>query len=694
MKQFTNRLIKEKSPYLLQHSKNPVDWYPWGEEAFKKSKDLNKPIFLSIGYSTCHWCHVMERESFENEDVAKIMNECFVNVKVDREERPDVDKVYMNFVQSLTGSGGWPLSVWISPGLKPFYGGTYFPPVSNYGRPSFSNILTHISNLWKTKKEELVEESNQILEQLQKSTKKVSLKTPYETPDEILNHAKEEIMEEYDSNEGGFGTFPKFPRPVIYNFLFRISNLDDDLSKACLFTLDKMSQGGMYDHIGGGFHRYSTDKYWHIPHFEKMMYDQAQLISSYLDAYQITKKKIYSLKAKEILQYCLNEMRFENRVFFSAEDADSLQKPEDKYKLEGAFYVYTKQEIDEILKENSVKFCKLFGVKENGNVNPTSDPHGELKNQNVLYLKNNDSDSKDINEMKKLLFEFRSKRPRPHLDDKILTCWNGMMISALSKASQVFNSDTYLKDALKVANFIKTELFKDGILYRVYREGLSPIEGFLSDYSFLVKGLLDLYETSADLNWLNWAMDLQDQQIKLFYDEKEGAFFDTNGKDKSILIQSKDYYDGAEPSANSIALMNLIRCHAILKDEKYLKLYKQSIQYFDIYMRKAPTAVPEMLCSFKQYSKPGKTIIILYSSDTDFNDSLNEYLKIIHSKYMPDKSIIFWNKKNSKVDQFWMDKLDFMKDAKLIDDKPTIFVCENFSCQLPVNCVEELQKIL
>src|SRR5437773_10003106 len=517
----TNRLAHEKSPYLLQHAHNPVDWYPWGEEAFGKARRENKPIFLSVGYSTCHWCHVMAHESFESEDVATIMNREFVNIKVDREERPDVDRVYMTFVQATTGGGGWPMSVWLTPDLKPFVGGTYFPPEDRYGQPGFKEVLERIATAWKENHDKIVEQGGQIVAALHDSQSRPAGENKIDPG--ILGAAYQQLDRSYDPKEGGFGNAPKFPRPVTLNFLMRFYARDpkSDAGKhaleMALFTLRKMAAGGMHDHIGGGFNRYSVDRYWHVPHFEKMLYDQAQLAIAYLDAFQITKDKQYESVARDILNYVAHDMTSKEGGFFSAEDADSpvvgIDDPGHKKTAEGAFYVWTKKEIDDALGDSAEVFDFHYGVQAHGNAPEGSDPHDEFRGKNILierhtiaetarHFKKSEAEiAKVLAQSRQKLFVIRAQRPRPHLDDKIIAAWNGLMISAFARAAQVLDDPHYLEIAMRAARFLRTNLYdeKSKLLYRNYRGSRSGVEGFADDYAIVVQGLLDLYEASFNV---------------------------------------------------------------------------------------------------------------------------------------------------------------------------------------------------
>ena len=523
MSEPTNRLAREKSPYLLQHAHNPVDWLPWGEEAFAKARQENKPIFLSIGYSTCHWCHVMAHESFESEEVAAIMNREFVNIKVDREERPDVDRVYMTFVQATTGGGGWPMSVWLTPELKPFVGGTYFPPEDRYGQPGFSKVLERIAAAWKQGHEKIAEQGTQIIAALAQAEASGGEATQLGAA--ALDAAYQQIGRSYDAHEGGFGTAPKFPRPVTFNFLFRVyarapeSASGKHALEMNLFTLRKMAAGGMHDHLGGGFHRYSVDAFWHVPHFEKMLYDQAQLAVAYLEAFQITREPLFEEVARDILDYVRRDMTAKEGGFFSAEDADSevpvagAGDPGHSAKAEGAFYVWTKKELDAALGSSAGIFNYHYGVQPDGNVPPVADPHAEFTGKNILielqtvaetakHFKKEEAEVRELlAKSRATLLALRAKRPRPHLDDKIITAWNGLMISAFARGAQVLDDPGYLEAATRAATFVRTQLYDESrkILVRNFREGRSEVEGFADDYAFVIQGLLDLYEASFDV---------------------------------------------------------------------------------------------------------------------------------------------------------------------------------------------------
>jgi uncharacterized protein YyaL (SSP411 family) len=705
----TNRLAQEKSPYLLQHAHNPVDWYPWGEEAFEKARREKKPIFLSIGYSTCHWCHVMERESFENEEVAALMNSRFVSIKVDREERPDVDRVYMTFVQATTGGGGWPLNVWLTPTLKPFVGGTYFPPEDRHGQPSFTKVLLRISDAWEKDRAKISESGNQIMTALAHSAN-----TPVEgagiVDAKLIDAAYQQIARGYDARDGGFGGAPKFPRPVTLNFLFRVyhrSAADSEAGDAALgmalFTLRKMAAGGMHDQLGGGFHRYSVDAQWRVPHFEKMLYDQAQLASAYLDAYQITGDLRYEAIARDTFDYVRRDLTDAGGGFYSAEDADSLTTAGGKEKTEGAFYVWTKQEIDEALGEYAELFDYLYGVEAAGNAPEGSDPQGEFRGKNILYerqtfaetAKHFDKSELDVDESMRYrratLLERREKRPRPHLDDKIITAWNGLMISAFARGAQVLGDPSYLEAATRAAEFVRAKLYdaRAQTLRRSYRGGPADGAGFAEDYAFFIQGLLDLYETSFDSQWLQLAEQLQATQDRLFWDDKNGGYFTSTGDDPSILLRMKEDNDNAEPAASSIAARNLLRL-AQMRDTKELRVRGQkTIAAFAAALHHFPSALPQMLVALDfSLTKPKQIIIAGEPGAADTRELLDE----VHRHYLPNTIVLLAD--GGAGQKFLAGRLEEVKEMKPIEGKAAAYVCENFTCRAPVTSVEELRRLL
>ena len=703
----TNRLAREKSPYLLQHQHNPVDWYAWGEEAFTKARAEQKPIFLSIGYSTCHWCHVMAHESFENAEIAKLMNELFVCVKVDREERPDVDRVYMTYVQATTGSGGWPMSVWLTPELKPFFGGTYFPPADKYGRPGFPSVLRQLGAAWEKDREKVVEAAGNAIKALEEYTA-AGAPTAAGPNKTTITKAYEQLVGSFDDELGGFGGAPKFPRPVSLNLLFRVAAREGFETKdgkialgMALLTLRKMADGGMHDHLGGGFHRYSVDKFWHVPHYEKMLYDQAQLAGSYLDAFQVTRDAAFEKTARDILDYVRRDMTDKGGGFYSAEDADSAEEP-GGHKTEGAFYVWTKAEIVKLLGEEAAAlFNRTYGVEEDGNSPAGSDPHGELKGKNTLIVrlplaelakfvgKPEAEVAASLADSRKKLFDVREKRPRPHLDDKIITSWNGLMISAFARAAQVLDDPHYLAAAQGSAKFIREQLWKDGALLRSYREGASSIPGFADDYASLIQGLLDLYEADFDVAWLQWAVELQTKQDALFGDPAHGGYFSAAAGDPHILLRMKEDHDGAEPSPNSIAALNLLRLAQVTDDKALHDRAVKTIGAFADQLERMPSTLPQLLCALDtSLAKPSQIVI----AGAKVNPATQALLREAHRKFIPNKLVLL---ADGAAGQQWLGKrLEFLRTVGPIEGKPAAYVCENFVCQLPVTEPAKLRELL
>lgn len=703
-----NRLIHEKSPYLLQHAHNPVDWYPWGEEAFARSRDENKPIFLSIGYSTCHWCHVMERESFENEAIGELLNRHFISIKVDREERPDIDRIYMTYVQATTGSGGWPMSVWLTPDLKPFYGGTYFAPDSRYGRPGFSSVLNQIAQAWATKRDQILGSSESVVAEISRAVE-VRPDTSVLNPN-ALETAFHYFRRSFDSRLGGFGGAPKFPRPVVFDFLLRFhafSGNPESLDMT-LFTLREMAKGGMYDHLGGGFHRYSVDERWFVPHFEKMLYDQGQLASSYLEAYQLTGDESFIQTVTGIVDYVLRDLTHPDGGFYSAEDADSAPDAANpSHKSEGAFYIWSHDELVRILGAQRAEwFCHRYGCEEDGNV--AHDPHGEFTGRNILSEANpvestarryglNPADlDKSLAAMRAELLTERSLRPRPHLDDKILTAWNGLMISALARGARILAaSDPDLAQrcrdaALRAAGFVFTRLYDPATrtLYRRWREGERAIPGFLDDYAFFVQALIDLYEATFDSGHLELALDLTARMFELFEDRENGAFFST-GAGADLIFRLKEDYDGAEPSGNSVAVLNLLRLAALTGLNDLRDTALDALRAFaKRLMQQGPTA-PLMLAAWLFDIAPKSQIVIAGSAG---HPDLAPLVAEARRRFRPfGATIVLTRDEDRERFARWVPALAGMGP---VDGDPAAYVCENFACQLPVTTVAELAKLI
>lgn len=672
-----NHLGREKSPYLLQHKDNPVHWYAWGKEAFEAARKENKLIFLSIGYSTCHWCHVMEHESFETQEVADVMNRHFISIKVDREERPDVDKIYMDAVVGMTGRGGWPLSVFLTPDLKPFFGGTYYP------KDAFIKILQNVNQLWETQREKIVESGQQLATHLQEATQNV---TGQKVSEDLLVKAFDFFRSRFDETWGGFGPPPKFPKSVELSLLLRIHHRsgESDALKMVETTLDKMARGGMYDHLGGGFARYSTDKKWLVPHFEKMLYDNALLVVTYLEAYQVTGKSLYSSVARETLDYILRAMTDKQGGFYSAEDADSEGE-------EGKFYVWNEGKLSAILSPAEFDlFKKVYGVTPEGNFAEHGKPNHHA---NILSLSNEfgweiKEDPRLKNAQKKL-FEVREKRIHPHKDDKILTDWNGLMIAAMAKGYQVLGDERYLEAAQNSAKFIRDQLWAkippkgDFQLLHRYRDGESRIEAMLDDYSFLIHGLISLYESDFNPDWLSWARDLQDKQDELFWDTKEGGYFLTPENQPDLIVRGKEYYDGALPSGNSVALLNLLRLMGLTFETRYRD---QAVKLFTVFpLSRHPAGAATALMAVDYHLGRSKEIAVI---GMEHSPQTQEMRRFLYQSFLPNKVLAmgYGEKKDESV--------PLLSNRGLIDKRTTIYVCEGGTCLMPTTDVELAKKMI
>lgn len=671
----TNALIDEKSPYLRQHAHNPVAWLPWGEAAFEKARNEDRPIFLSVGYSTCHWCHVMAHESFEDQRVAEILNREYVPVKVDREERPDVDRIYMLFVQASTGSGGWPMSVWLTPQLKPFFGGTYFPPDSRYGRPGFGIVLQQLAHAWKHERDRIEDSSTQVVGQLRSITSSAGVRTEPER--ELLDAAFWQFRRTFDSKWGGFGHAPKFPRPVVLNYLLRYSSdkSNPEALDMVTATLHGMAAGGMHDHLGGGFHRYSVDERWFVPHFEKMLYDQAQLAISYLEAYQVTHDDSFAETARGIFSYVLRDLRDPSGSFYSAEDADSPDPENPSHSGEGAFYIWRKSEIDELLSEgDAALFCAQFGVKPEGNVE--HDPQGEFTGRNIL------SEAQDLGHVlevaQRTLFEARTKRPRPHLDIKILTSWNGLMISALAEGFVVLGDKQYLRAAESAASFLLSDMYdgQSGQLLRRYCEGEAAVAGFLDDYAFLAQAMLDLFEACFDPCYLEIAVRLAKTGLDQFEDREQGGFFSTASGASDLLLRMKDDYDGAEPSGNSVAADVLLRLAHLTGDHSFRGRAERCLRWFASRAQTQPTMAPQMLVALGRFmSEPEQIVIRCAAIDAEVEALVAER----RQKFAPNAVLIVVS--DSAAERF-TGTAPFLAQLER-KGRITIYECLNFTCELP-----------
>ncbi len=691
MKVHTNRLAREKSPYLLQHAANPVDWYPWGAEAFEKARTEDKPIFLSVGYSTCHWCHVMERESFENERIAALLNQHFVPVKVDREERPDVDRIYMLFVQASTGSGGWPMSVFMTPELKPFFGGTYFPPDNRYGRPGFATVLERLAEAWTNDRARIEESSAAVTVQL--AGHAASGRGQGQVDAAALDAAFHVFRRNFDKRLGGFGGAPKFPRPVVHNFLLRYYKRtgNDDALQMTLTTLREMAKGGMNDQVGGGFHRYSVDERWFVPHFEKMLYDQAQLAVSYLEAYQITREETFAQTARDTFEYVLRDLTHPEGGFFSAEDADSVVDPaEPRVKGEGAFYIWSDDELARLLDARTLAVVRRhYGVERHGNVE--HDPHGEFHGRNILYQAaalRTDEEREAVAAARRVLLEARSKRVRPHLDDKVLTAWNALMISAFAKGAQVLGEERYAQAARRAMDFVLRRLFQPetATLLRRFREGEAAIPGFLDDYAFLVVALIDLYETQFETYHLELAAQLAGRMIELFEDGESGGFFSTAEGDADLILRMQDDHDGAEPSGNSMAAMGLLRLAHTTGREDFRRAAERTLECFTGRSAAMGSAMPQMLAAAGAWLDGPRQIVVAGE-----RGETAAMLGAIRGRFLPETAVF-------AVDGAARETLAAVNpvfaEMKAVNGLAAAYVCENFACRLPVTEVSKLTELL
>ena len=699
-----NRLADQQSPYLLQHANNPVDWYPWGDAAFEAARSAGKPIFLSIGYATCHWCHVMERESFENHGVAQVLNDHFIAIKVDREERPDVDRVYMTFVQTTTGSGGWPMSVWLTPDLQPFFGGTYYPPRSQWGRPGFVDVLTKISRAWRDDRLNVVKSAAEMVTRLGQMAQG---QNDRRTPDAgALAKTYQQFAQTFDSRRGGFGDAPKFPRPSELLFLLREhQRTGDDVPRAMVVqTLRAMALGGMRDHIGGGFHRYSVDGDWRVPHFEKMLYDQAQLVLAYLEAAQASDDPFFAQIAEDTLQYVQRDMTDEAGGFYSAEDADSIppgsEGDSNAHKMEGAFYIWGQDEIRAALGDDSPVFEGRYGVLPNGNA--PFDPQQEFVNKNLLHTAQSIADLArasgktpvDIAEVllraRKILFEVRNTRPRPQLDDKVLTAWNGLMIAACARAARVLvardgpgfdggAAARHLDSAARAAAFLRQTMWdaNTGRLLRRYRAGDAAIEAYAEDFAYLIFGVLELFQATGQAEWLAWARTLQARQDELFWDGESGGWFSTTGADPSVLLRMKEDYDGAEPAPTSVSAMNCWTLAHLTGVASYHERAASALASFGGRLEEQGRAVPFMASALSSSLAGGEQIVIVGHRDAADTQAL---WRAVHKRYRPFAVMVLADPAEQAALAVHM---PWVAEMSMIDNQATAYVCRDFACDAP-----------
>ena len=698
-----NRLIEEKSPYLRQHAYNPVDWFPWSDEAFEKAKIENKLVFLSIGYSTCHWCHVMNRESFSNPEIASYLNDNYICIKVDREERPDIDQVYMTFAQRATGSGGWPLNVWLTPDRKPFYAGTYFPPSRRpgYGSPAFPEILKHIDSLWQENPDEIIAQSEKIVATLNESLASNNESTELTIDANTLPTAVSDFDAAFDDRYGGFGPAPKFPSTAGLSFLLSVAaNLGTaedsrDVAKdMALYTLDAIARGGINDHIAGGFHRYSVDSGWKIPHFEKMLYDQGLLASVFADAWILTRKDEYRFVTERTLDYLLDQMRHEEGGFYSAEDAESIDPEKLEEKREGAFYVWSWEQLEAALGEPDLlqQAAEAFQLQKIGNVPPGLRGADEVIGYNTLhYAKKHSVPEETIQLILNKLATAQKKRTRPGLDNKIIVGWNGMAISAFAKAALLWNSDRYRNTAIEAAIFIKNRLYDSDTttLKRLYLDGPSKAKAYADDYAYLIRGLIDLYEATADIQWLDWANALQETQIDQFYDVESGGFFSFAPSDDIVFNPMKEIFDGAVPSVSSISVENLARLAQVFDREDYAEKATQTIAAFEYLIRHSGRQLPYLLKASSFVAQ--KPIQIVLAGDPK-SQPFREMLEL--AAQTPLAQLLLLYADGSDGQNYLGQSLEFIKAIIPPETGATAYVCENFTCRLPARTPEALAQQL
>jgi uncharacterized protein YyaL (SSP411 family) len=712
-----NRLAAEQSPYLLQHAANPVDWYPWGDEAFERARNEDKPIFLSIGYSTCHWCHVMEHESFERREIADVLNRDFVAIKVDREERPDVDRVYMLFVQATTGSGGWPMSVWLTPDLRPFYGGTYYPPTSQWGRPGFQDVLTEIARAWRDERAQVLASATEITERLSDLAAGASEGAADAPGAAALASTAQQFKSTFDARRGGFGDAPKFPRPSELLFLLREhARTGDPVARdMVLRTLWAMALGGMRDHIGGGFHRYSVDGNWRVPHFEKMLYDQAQLVLAYLEAAQVSGDPFYAQIAEDTLQYVAREMTSPEGGFYSAEDADSLppERAADPAarKMEGAFYIWPIAEVRSLLGDDSAVFERRYGLLPDGNA--PFDPQHEFTGKNLLYTARGIAEiatelgrepadvAASLTRARLALFQARAARPRPYLDDKVLAGWNGLMIAAFARAGRVLAGGQMLgqetaddpgvrhrQTAEEAARFARTTLWDDHrkVLRRRFRNGATAIDGYAEDYAAMIFGLLELFQTTGDAAWLEWAIELQARQDELFWDAVGGGWFSTTGQDASVLVRMKEEYDGAEPSASAVGAWNLVTLGHLTGDAAYLARARDVFAAFGTRLAAQGRGLPMMAAALSRSIAAPEQIIVVGGAEPVQATAL---WVAAQRDFRPFATLV--PLEGGEAQAAVARHLPWIAAMAPVDGRATAYVCHDFVCDAPTTDPHDLR---
>ncbi len=673
-----NYLVNETSPYLLQHADNPVHWHAWNEDALKKARDENKPIFLSIGYSACHWCHVMAHESFENDDVAKFMNENFVNIKVDREERPDIDDIYQKVCQIATGQGGWPLSIFLTPEQKPFYAGTYFPVLDSYGRPGFGSILRQLSQAWKEKPKDIEKTANNFFDSLQKTE---TIKVPTKIERSLLDEAAMNLFQMGDFSYGGFGAAPKFPNAANVSFLFRYAKLSglSKFNEFALKTLNKMAKGGIFDQIGGGFHRYSTDAKWLVPHFEKMLYDNALIPVNYAEAYQITRDPFYLDVLKKTLDFVTREMTSSEGGFYSAYDADSEGE-------EGIFYVWSKSEIKNILGDDAELYCLYYDVTDGGNWEGKNILCNNINISTVAFKfgKTEDKAREIISSCSEKLLLTRSNRISPGLDDKILTSWNALMITAYAKGYRVTGDANYLNAAKNCISFLEKNLFVEGKLLRTYKNGTAKINGFLEDYSYFVNALLDVFEIYPDSKYLNLALQLGHHLVDHFWDEENNSFFMTSDSHETLLIRPKSNYDLSLPSGNSVSCSVMLRLFHLSQEQKFLEISTKIMESQAQMAAENPFGFGFLLNTMYMYLQKPLEITILNDTNKEISDFLTK-------SFLPESILVSINNSN-QLDS--LSNYQFFAGKNFDSNSTSVFICKDSVCSLPLQTIDDIKKAL
>ncbi len=673
---YRNRLADESSPYLLQHAHNPVDWYPWGAEAFEKAAAADIPILLSIGYSACHWCHVMAHESFEDERIAEIMNERFINIKVDMEERPDVDKIYMNFVQLTTGSGGWPLTAFLTPDQRPFFGGTYFPPTPRFNMPSFEQILISVSDAYRDQRDEVLNSADEIVSEITKIGSTEATTSPLSA--EILDHAFGSFVRTFDSVNGGFGGAPKFPAPMALEFLLRYYKRTGNEKALEIVdqTCRKMAEGGIFDQIGGGFHRYAVDSVWLVPHFEKMLYDNAQLIRIYVHLFQITGDDYFRTIAEKTIDYIRREMLDDKGGFYSAQDADSEG-------VEGKFFVWTREEIEAVIGTEAARvFNRVFDISEAGNFEGKNIPnikYSIAETATVLGLSVGEA-AATIESARAKLFDAREKRIKPFRDDKVIAAWNGLMLAAFSDAAAVFGRSDYLDIAIQNADFLITEMQKDGRLLRSWKDGEARLDAYLEDYANVADGLFELFAASGDVKYLKESNRLVKLMIDKFWDEENGGFFFTGSDHEELLVRSKDFNDNAVPSGNSVAFDVLLKLAKVFGKDEFTRYATTGLRLVVSQIARYPGAFGRTLQSLEFHLGDVREIVIVGVKG-------NELERLVDSQYLPD-TVVYKFEDRPEIDS------PLLMGRSMVDGKPTAYVCQNYTCQRPVTTAKELAELL